>query len=195
MIEGPSQSRPSGMISCSLFRPYPSYSPLLLSPPHSSCSHQPPNQVIWSGHACGSCEQLDRIQGRFLQHNETPAVWSRGWHLRSNRTWCCCILERYKQEEGRGESARRRRRRRRRRKRENEKLNYDTKTTPCQQQLPEKDESETEGLVSLKACPLNKVIIPFFHLSTYCDVWCDMWGEEPWKKRFFDPTTSPLSRT
>ena len=53
---------------------------------------------------------------------------------------------------------------------EEKKLNYDSKTTPSQQQHPEKDESETEGLVSLKACPLITVIIRFFHLSTNCDM-------------------------
>ena len=57
---------------------------------------------------------------------------------------------------------------------------------------------------------LIKVMILFFLilLSSYCDVvmwdnkrwdvmgWCDMmWGEEPWKQRYVDPITSPLSHT
>ena len=170
------------MISCSLylFRPYPSYPLLSLS--HSSCSHQPPSQIFRSGRARGGCEQLDHSQeGQPPQHNGTPAQWNRDWRLRrtmrSNKDCCCCILERYKQErrECKKKSTRRRRR-------ENEKLNYGSRTTSSQQQHPEKDESETEGLVSLKACPLIKVMILLFHLSTYCDmIWYDvMWCDVMW---------------
>ena len=127
------------MISCSLSSVLLPAILRFFSPPHSSCSHQPPNQVTLAEAANNSITRKkdDPFNTMKRRRNGVEADTCAGT-LCSNRGCCCCILERYKQEEGRGERAkkkRKRKRRRRRRRRENERLNYDSRTSNIRRKM------------------------------------------------------------